>query len=133
MFYGTAAVGGDQCGPFLFDAVLRSTPVSASAGQPITITAPSTYAFSVIDADLAVGWSVEVAPAENLRGVRDDQAAGIPAKPARTLASGRGPDKTIHVRAPSTAGDFVLQVSAPVARDGWTFAGAFWYWLIRVH
>lgn len=132
-FYGTDAVGGDQCGPFLFGAVLRSTPISVSAGQAIPISAPSTYALYVIDAGLAIGWSVEVAPAANLKGVEDDQAAGLPAELARTLARGRGPDTTMHVRAPSTAGAFVLQVAASVVRDGWTFADAFWYWLIRVH
>ena len=132
VYYLTDVVGDDQCGPFVFDAVLASKPVLAGRGQTIRLIAPPTYVCSAADAGLAEGWSVKIATASALKGVEDDQAAGIPQKLVRVLASGLGPNVNVSARTPSTAGDYVIQLVCPMARDGWTFVGGFFYWLIRV-
>jgi hypothetical protein len=122
---------GDQCGPFGFEAVLASKPIPISTGEAMMFVAPPTYVFSVADTSLEKGWSVTIAPATALKGVDDAQPDGIPDTVAQVLASGLGPDATVTVRAQKT-GDYVLQLGSPMSRDGWTFVGSFYCWLIRV-
>ena len=132
VYYLTDLVGEDTCGPLVFDAVLASKPVLAGTAQSISLTAPPSYACSAALRDWPRAGRQRSHARAPSKGVEDDQAAGIPQKPARVLASGLGPNENVSARTPSKAGDYVIQLACPMARDGWTFVGGFFYWLIRV-
>jgi hypothetical protein len=132
VYYLAQVVAEDQCGPFVFDAVLALQPISAQRQQAMTITAPPTYGCSAADAGLAEGWAVGVADAGALRGVVDATAAGMPRRLATVRATGLGPVQKVSVRAPSRVGEYVLELACPMDHNGWTFVGGFYYWLIRV-
>ncbi len=121
----------DQCGPVSFDEVLRAKPISFSPGEQVTIVAPPDYVFSAIEAGLPDGWSVKIAPASDLTGL-EVGFYGMPKQVGRLLASGIGPDRRVRMTLPTKAGTYVVQLAAPLVRDGWTFAPNFSYWLVRV-
>jgi hypothetical protein len=130
--FGTEEVAGDQCGPFAFDAVVKTPPLRVSLGQELTFLPPAAWAFSVKDTSLPTGWSVLVAPASGLAVVEDGTATGIPETLGQAVAAGVGPDIAVTVKAPTKAGDYVLQLAGPIARDGWTILGNLYYWRITV-
>ena len=122
---------GDQCGTVTFDEVLRAKPIDFSSGEQVTIAAPPDYVFSAIDANLPDGWSVMIASASDLDGL-EVGLTGMPSEVGNVLASGPGPDREVQVTLPTKAGIYVVQLAAPLVRDGWTFAPSLAYWLVRV-
>lgn len=131
VYYLTEVDVGDQCGPFFFDDVLRLDPVTALVGEAVAIQAPAGYVFSVADASLSDGWSVKVAPASEVQGLQGE-STGMPSDIGTVLAQGIGPDATVSVTLPTKPGTYVVQLVGPLARDGWTFAGSIYFWLVRV-
>lgn len=130
--FGRRSVASDQCGPFAFDAVVDAPALRVSPGQELTFVPPSAWAFSVKDTGLPTGWSVVVAQASALAGVEDETATGIPETLGHTFATGSGPDAEVTVKAPTKVGDYVLQLAAPLARDGWTILDGLYLWRITV-
>jgi hypothetical protein len=131
VYYQSEYNTGDQCGPVSFDEVLRAKSIAFSPGEQVTIAAPPHYVFSAIDANLPAGWSVMIASASDLEGL-DIGLHGMPKKAGRLLARGIGPDRRVRVTLPTKAGSYVVQLAAPLVRDGWTFAPSLAYWLVRV-
>ena len=132
VFRGTQGVASDQCGPFAFDAVIEAAALHLRPGTNLTFLAPSGATFSAAEMGGSTGWSVVVAPSRKLVGFEDVSDAGIPANLGHVVAKGLGPDPSVAVEAPTQAGDYVVQLASPLARDQWTFFGLFYYWRIIV-
>ena len=48
------------------------------------------------------------------------------------VAEGLGPNNRVSVRMPARKGTYVVELTGPLARDGWTFPGSLYYWLVEV-
>jgi hypothetical protein len=132
IYYLTTPIHGDACGLLRWDEVLRLDPLRASLRARVLLEAPEAYVFSVADAHLASGWSVRIALARALRRGTDIPLDGIASRIGTVVASGLGPNKRISVRMPAREGRYVVELTGPVARDGWTFPGSLYYWLVEV-
>jgi hypothetical protein len=132
IYYKTKALHADQCGLPLFDEVLRLDRLTASPGERLLIEAPDGYAFSVADAQLSEGWSVRIAPSSALRRGVEIPLGGMEPHVGHVVARGLGPNARVRVKVPAKKGTYVVELTGPLARDGWTFPGSLYYWLVKV-
>jgi hypothetical protein len=132
LFYLTTPIHGDVCALLPVDEIHRLDRLDVAAGDRLVIEAPDGYAFSVADARLEKGWSVGIAPLSALKRGTDIPLDGVTHDVGNVVRRGLGPDKRLAVRMPNRKGTYVIELTGPLARDGWTFPGSIYYWLVEV-
>ena len=137
VYYLGEWITGDQCGPDPFDLKAASTRVAP--GAELVLTAPDGWAFSVASmegalvADPTEAWTVTIAPVGGLSNLPLDRqesiylsAVGVP------LGDGLDPSNTVSVTSPTMPGEYLLELRASVARDGWTWSDVLYHWRVSI-
>jgi hypothetical protein len=132
IYYLRTPIHGDLCVLPLFDEVLRLDRLNAEPGERLLIQAPDGYSLSVADTPLSEGWSIRIAPSSALKRGREIPVSGISPRVGDVVARGLGPSDHVRVRMPTRKGTYVVELTGPLARDGWTFPGSLYYWQVTV-
>ena len=120
----------DACGPTEFDRALERDPVSAAPSSVVTIVPAGGWRIGA-DESLGIPWAVRVAGASRLRG-EEEANGGFPDRVGRGLAEGTETQRVVSVQAPTSPGEYLLQLDAPFWRDGWSNMSGTYYWHILV-
>lgn len=127
-------VTGDQCGPNPYDLDAPSTLVAPAAS--LVFTTPAGWAFSAEDLEVVgseLAWQVTIAPVSDLDGLPTDRQESIYLSAVgQALGAGDAPAATIGVVGPTKPGDYLLELRAYIARDGWTLGASLYHWRLSI-
>ncbi len=134
LYFEGEIVGQDGCGPNPFDLDAESTLVAPAAS--LVFIAPGGCSFSSDDLPTISrtdAWQVTVAPVSSLEGLPMDRQESIYLAATRQVLGGSDETAaTIAVVAPSMPGEYLLELGANTACDGWTWGLVLHHWRITI-
>lgn len=133
LFHDGEQVLFESCGPDPFDLDAESTLISPAVS--LVFSAPAEWSFSSEGFRIgsASAWQVTIAPVSSLEHLPTDRQESIYlAATGQVLGTSDKTAATIAVVAPSLPGEYLLELRANIARDGWTWGPVLHHWRISI-